>query len=65
MKNFVEGDDIPLGLGLALAQNIDALNTFAALTNEQKQKAIEHTHQIQSKREMAAFVQQIADGKYV
>lgn len=65
MKNYVEGDDIPLGLGMALAQNIDALNRFVALSSEQRQSVIGHTHQIQSKQEMVAFVQQIGEGKYL
>jgi hypothetical protein len=64
IKNFVEGDDIPLGLGMALAQNMDALNHFASLPESERKKIIDRTHQIQSKQEMSAFVQQIAEGNY-
>lgn len=54
---------VPLGLGMALAQNTRALNRFASLTPEQRQKMINQTHTIESKEEMAQYVQQIADGQ--
>lgn len=55
-RNYAEGVQIPLGLGMALAQNLDAMNRFAALDDAAKQRIVEHTHQIGSKREMRAYV---------
>ena len=57
-KSFDNPDkpDIPLGLGLALAQDSDALTRFAALPDEGKRKVIEQTHSINSKQEMKDFV---------
>lgn len=55
-RNFAEGPEIPMGLGLALAQNVDAMNRFAALPDSQKREVIEHTHVIHSKKEMQAYV---------
>ena len=55
-RNYAEGTQIPMGLGMALAQNLDAMNRFAALKEAEKQEIIQHTHQIQSKREMRAYV---------
>ena len=52
---------MPLGLGLALAQNIKAMNRFADLSPQQQQQMINQTHQIHSKQEMKAFVQQFAE----
>ena len=45
-------DDLPLGFGMALAQNEQAMTYFANLTEEQKQSVITATHTIQSKQEM-------------
>ena len=48
--------DLPLGFGLALAQNRDALYSFSKMTEQQKKEVINHTHTIQSKQEMKSFV---------
>ena len=53
-----------MGLGMALAENLDALNYFASLTHEQQQRIIDHTHQIRSKQEMHSFVSHLKDGGY-
>lgn len=63
MDNFAEGVDMPLGLGLNMAQNLDAMNRFAALSPQQKQKMIDHTHDIHSSKEMKAFISQFARGE--
>lgn len=60
MENFVEGDNIPLGFGLTLAQNPEAMAVFASLTVPQQLAVIEGTHQITSKQEMHAYVQKLA-----
>lgn len=49
-------NDIPLGLGIALAQNSNALNYFAGLSSKRRQQIIEQTHNIGSKKEMQNFV---------
>lgn len=49
-------DDIPLGLGMALAQNSRALSYFAGLSLGGKRDIIEKTHNIGSKKEMQSFV---------
>jgi len=59
LENFTE---IPMGLGMALAQNLDAMNYFSSLGHEQQEEVINHTHVIQSKNEMKQFVSHIADG---
>lgn len=48
--------DLPLGFGLALAQNTNALDAFSGMTEQQKKEIIKKTHSIQSKQEMQAFV---------
>jgi len=51
--------DIPLGLGMALAQNQNAMTRFAGLSDESKLKIIEQTHSVNSKREMKDFVDKL------
>lgn len=59
--NYADSEDIPLGLGMALAQDLEAMNYFADLTKSQQQQIIEKTHQINSKQEMQAYVQQLKE----
>ena len=56
MNLFTDPPEIPLGLGIALAANPYSMNSFAAMTNEQKQAVIDRTQSIKSKAEMEAFV---------
>lgn len=53
--------DIPLGLGMALAQNSDAMKYFASQPQENQLEIIAQTHRINSKREMHRFVQLLAE----
>jgi len=48
--------DIPMGLGMALMQNKPAMEYFSSLSDEAKQRIIEHTHSIGSKEEMQSYV---------
>ena len=51
---------IPLGLGMALAQNSEALSRFAGLSPQERRRIIERTHNIDSKKEMKAFVDNLS-----
>lgn len=57
--NYANGQDIPMGLGMALAQNSSAMMRFAGLPDEEKQAIIEGTHAIHSKQEMQEYVAKI------
>ena len=50
------GGDVPLGLGMALAQNANAMTYFASLSKEERRKIIDHTHSIKSRDEMQSYV---------
>lgn len=56
MINNVNGPHMPMGLGMALAENLEAMNYFSSLSAEQQQQIIDHTHSIQSKQEMRQYV---------
>ena len=59
MTNYVNGPEIPMGLGMALAENLNAMEYFASLSPAQQQAVIERTHQIRSKQEMRSLVQSL------
>ena len=52
----IYSSDIPMGLGMALMQNRQAMNYFSSLSDAEKQQVIDHTHTIQSKEEMQSYV---------
>lgn len=58
-RNYANNPEMPLGLGMALAQNLQSMEYFAALPPEQQQNVIEQTHSIRSKSEMQQFVQNL------
>ena len=62
IKNLVNGPEIPMGFGMALAQNAQALEAFSRLSDLEQQQIIDGTHEIESKQQMKNYVQQLADG---
>ena len=55
--------ELPLGFGMALAQNEQAMHVFEAMTDAQKRAVLEQTHAVTSRREMQQLVSELADGK--
>ena len=53
-------EELPLGFGMALAQHPQAMEHFCAMPENRQKQIIAHTHSIQSKQEMHAFVQKLA-----
>lgn len=47
---------VPTGLGMALSQNVDALNYFGALSEDEQKKVINHAKNVQSKNELQDYV---------
>lgn len=56
MEKHLLSQSIPMGLGMALAQNLRAMNYFTHLSNAEQQQIIDHTHSIESKSEMRQYV---------
>lgn len=54
--NFTE---VPIGFGMALAQNEEAMNAFAMMTKEEKQVIWNKAHSAQSEQEMHQIVNSI------
>jgi 2,3-bisphosphoglycerate-independent phosphoglycerate mutase len=57
----MEKKELPLGLGMALAQNENAMRRFEALGEEEKQAVIDRARAVSSKREMESLVSGLAD----
>lgn len=55
----MENDEMPVGLGMALAQRPEIMKKFANLSEAKKQEIIHGTHLISSKREMQQYVESI------
>ena len=43
---------VPIGFGMALARNPQALNAYSAMTEEQKQAILSQAHNARSEQEM-------------
>lgn len=59
MKNILNNSEVPMGLGMALAKNRNAMQVFSNLAEDKQREIIAHTHSIQSKQEMQAYVDSI------
>ncbi len=57
MSNF----DLPLGLGMALAQNEKAMQRFEAMSDADKRAFVNKTYSINSKSEMRSLVNSLTD----
>lgn len=50
---------VPIGFGMALAQNYDAMAAYAAMPDDQKQAILDRAHNARSEREMHQIVESI------
>ncbi len=48
--------ELPLGLGMALAQNEQAMAKFESLSDQEKEAVVQRTHSVTSKQEMNELV---------
>lgn len=58
----MEGKELPLGFGMALAQNEAAMKQFESLSDSEKQAILQQAHNVNSKREMQQLVAGIVSG---
>lgn len=54
--SLLNNDEIPLGLGMALAQNMDAMRVFSTMNESSRQHVIDRSRQVNSKQEMKNLV---------
>jgi hypothetical protein len=55
MNNF----EMPVGLGMALAMNPEAMQKFATLSEEKKWQIVSGTHAVESREDMRRYVENI------
>lgn len=59
----MEHFEMPIGFGMALAQNFEAMQKFTTLSDAQKIEIIEGTHSVRSKEEMRRYVDRVVLGR--
>ena len=52
---------VPLGFGMALAQNFNAMNVYSAMTEEQKKAILDRAHNAHSEKEMHDIVNSLVN----
>ncbi len=52
-------NEMPVGFSMALAQNPEAMQKFAMLSEEKKNEIINGTHSVKSRREMHEYVNKL------
>lgn len=55
----MENYEMPVGLGMALAQRPEAMEKFSSLSEDKKQEIINGTHSVKSKAQMQQYVDKI------
>ena len=56
---LMKRDEMPVGFSMALAQNSEAMQKFAMLSEDKKKQIIDGTHSVKSKQEMHEYVNRI------
>ena len=54
---------MPIGFGMVLAQNEEAVNAYAMMTKEQKNEILRKAHNARSETEMNQIVNDIVDNR--
>ncbi len=52
-------NELPVGFSFVLAQNPEAMQKFAGLSEEKKKEIIDGTHSVNSKQEMREYVNRL------
>ena len=61
--NIMDFYKVPIGFGMALAQNTAAMNRYAHLSESQKQDILTKAHNVRSEKEMYSLVASLANGQ--
>lgn len=61
--NINQDDSLPIGFGMALAMNMEAMDHFSHLSDSQKEEVINKAKSVQSKSEMQKIVNELSSGR--
>ncbi len=59
MPDLFDPSEMPIGLGMAFAENVDAMNRFSAMSRPDQQAVVAKAHNIKSREEMHAYVRSL------
>lgn len=57
--SILNNDEIPVGLSMALAENLHAMEKFGRMTKQEQQEVINRSRNVESKQEMRSIVADI------
>lgn len=57
--NLLSDDEVPIGFGMGLAQDTQALQKYASLNEKEKRDIIEGAKRVRSHDEMAAYISRL------
>lgn len=60
-QNKPSSDELPLGFGMALAQNEQALENFAGMDEREKQRVLYDARHVRNKLEMKNLINRIGE----
>lgn len=58
--SFLNDQAIPLGFGMALSQNLSAMNNFSQMTEARKEEILNRARDAKSKQDMSAIVSELS-----
>ena len=61
--NIGEVGDMPIGFGLSLAANAKSMETFANMSDAEKEATVEKSRQMHSRAEMEKFVNSLGENR--
>ena len=59
MRDLFDSSEMPIGLGMAFAENVDAMRRFSAMSKPDQQAVVAKAHDIKSRDEMHAYVRSL------
>lgn len=57
---FLNDDAIPLGFGMALSQNLNAMDKFSHMNESEKEEFLNRARDAKSKKDMSALVSELS-----
>lgn len=64
LMNLLNNDELPIGFGMALAKDTNAMNVFSSMNVAEQRNVIEHARHIDSKNEMQQFVSNLSQNSF-
>ena len=59
--NIGQGGDMPIGFGLSLAANAKSMETFAKMSDAEKEAAVKKSRQMHTRQDMERYVNSLGD----